>query len=224
LRRSRLPASRSTTTGSTSPSDLGACLSHRTAGVNYQERATEFSIGDLVSPFGMSRDEAGRVVTVWPAIGMVDVQFPGGVRRLPVEDLQRSNDRGNPIPSDFESVPGGVPTVSVPGGPLPPRVAAAYAKKALYWADKDRQYRMSQPEIDGGCPTCPRCAEHPALRKAIYKRRDGSSDRLLGCPSCMFLIKTTDILNHPANQTEDDGPHQSEVPLSGHTFLPIESL
>lgn len=198
-------------------------MSHRTAGINYQDRATEFTVGDLVSPYGMSRDDAGVVVAVWPAIGMVDVQFPGGVRRLPVEDLQRFNDRGNPLPSESNSVPGGVPTVSVQGGPLAPRVAATYAKKALYWANKDRQYRMSQPEIDNGCPTCPRCDDHPTLRKAIYKRRDGSSDRLLGCPSCMFLIKTTDILNHPANQTEGTDCDQS-VPLSGQTLLPIESL
>jgi hypothetical protein len=46
------------------------------------------------------------------------------------------------------------------------------------------------------------------LKRAIYKRRDGSSERLLGCPGCMFLIKDADIVNF--------GPVvESEVELEG---------
>lgn len=170
--------------------------------VNFQERAKEFSVGDVVTPFGTWDAQGGRVTAVWPAIGMVDVEFSIGNRRYPVEDLQRIDSKGNADPPRTNSVPGGQPTVQVPGGPASSRVAQAFEKKALYWASRDRQYRMSKPEISGGCPHCPKCGHGHPLKKAIYKRRDGSSDRLMGCSDCLFLIKASDILNHPANQSE----------------------
>jgi hypothetical protein len=166
--------------------------------VNYQERATEFSVGDTVVPFGLWDSQSGRVTAVWPAIGMLDVEFPVGNHRFPVEDLQRM-DNGTADPPDTDSVPGGGGSVSVPGGPYPKsaahRVAQAFVKKSIYWAQKDRQYRMTRPETEGGSPACPKCGSGNPLRKAIYKRRDGSSERLMGCPGCMFLIKGADIVN-----------------------------
>lgn len=170
--------------------------------VNWQERATEFQVGDVVVPFGMFYSQSGRVTAVWPAIGMVDVEMPTGSKRYPVEELQRFDADGNANPTRTESVAGGQPTVSVPGGPhdMRPnvgRVSNAYAKQALYWAMRDRQYKMTREEADGGKPCCPRCEGAPELKKAIYKRRDGSSEHLLGCPGCMFLIKSSDILNGP---------------------------
>ena len=168
--------------------------------VNYQERATEFSVGDIVVPFGLWDSQSGRVTAVWPAIGMLDVEFPVGNRRFPVEDLQRMDNGGTAAPPDTDSVPGGGGTVSVPGGPYPSakaasRVAQAYVRKALYWAEKDRQYRMTRPESASTRPDCPKCGSGNPLQKAIYKRRDGSSERLMGCPGCMFLIKGADIVN-----------------------------
>ena len=109
--------------------------------VNYQERAKEFAVGDIVAPFGVWDAQGGRVTAVWPAIGMVDVEFSIGNRRYPVEDLQKIDSNGNAAPPHTNSVPGGQPTVSVPGGPSESRVAAAFGKKALYWAQRDRQYR-----------------------------------------------------------------------------------
>lgn len=164
--------------------------------VNYQERASSFSVGDIVVPYGMFRDQAGRVTAVWPAIGMVDVETSIGNRRFPVEELQRFDDKGSVPPVTNSSSVDDM--VSVPGGPLPSRVAAAHSKSALYWADKDRRFRMTKSELEQGCPCCPRCEDHPPLKKAIYKRRDGSNSHLMGCPQCMFLVKDTDIINHPA--------------------------
>ena len=160
--------------------------------VNYQERAAEFKVGDVVVPFGMFESQGGRVTAVWPAIGMADIEFATGSKRYPVEDLQRFVD-GNADPTRTESTAGGQPTVRVPGGPTPQRVAAAYTKKSIYWAQKDRKYRMTQGE--DGKPHCGRCEDHPPLKNVIYKRRDGSSERLMGCPGCMFLIKGADIVN-----------------------------
>jgi len=168
--------------------------------VNYQERATEYSVGDVVVPFGLWDSQSGRVTAVWPAIGMVDVEFPSGNARFPVEELQRMGADGQAEPPRTDSAPGGGGSVSVPGGPYPDkkksanRVAQAFVKQSLYWAQKDRQYRMTRPEVSAGHPNCPRC-DHGPLSRTVYKRRDGTSDHLLGCKGCMFLIKDADIVN-----------------------------
>lgn len=206
-------------------------MSKRTATVyiDYQQRATEFSVGDAVVPFGSDSKVSGRVVAVYPAIGMVDVEFAYGSKRYPVEDLQRIR-QDSPVNEPLhDSVPGGAGSVEVPGGPDPKinapdtpqptfsvdddeedierekrrtarieshlseRVAKAWVKKALYWGDLDRKYRANKSEVSSGNLSCPKCG-HEHLRKAIYKRTQGASERLLGCPACMFLIKRCDIM------------------------------
>jgi hypothetical protein len=154
----------------------------------------QFSVGDVVFPYGSFADNSGRVTAVWPAIGMVDVEFPNGNRRHPVEELQRVDADGNVDPPRTNSVPGGH-TVYVSGGPM------SQQKQALYWAGPDRRYRMTKTEQDCGKLDCPKCGSDYPLKKAVYKRRDGSSERLMGCPNCMFLIKTSDIINF---QTEKE--------------------
>ena len=186
----------------------------KTSTVNYQERAAEFAVGDEVeTPNGTP----GRITALWPAIGMADLEFPGGSRRWPVEELYRSQGSWRVSPVG-ENVPGGLPTVSVPGGPVPPiprlkeaspeameRVARAFVKKALYWAAKDRRYQATSEELEGESYYCPKCKARGDLvpmKKAIYKRRGGQSDHLLGCPKCLFLIKRSDIVGHPEYQDE----------------------
>lgn len=201
-------------------------MSSRTAAyVDYQQRASEFSVGDLVYPF-MSGDAdiIGRVMAVWPAIGMVDVEWPHGSERCPVESLQQYQAKDyRPADVGHDNIPGGSGSVSVPGGPpeeLPGdtegqpsrdvqkvgRVAHAWVKKALYWASRDRQYRATKREIADGKYICPKCKQVP-LRPAVYKRRDGVSEPLLGCSNCLFLIKRLDIIGHPEY---DDGSSQKE--------------
>ena len=174
--------------------------------VDFQQRAREFQVGDVVVPFGFFESQAGRVTAVWPAIGMVDVEMPTGNKRWPVEELQKFTD-GVVDPPRNDTTAGGAGTVSVPGGPEESifRVANAFMRKALYWAQNDRQYRMTRAEQDSGVPCCPKCEDHPPLKKAVYKRRGGSSTPLLGCPGCMFLIKEVDILNHPAAAAVEEG-------------------
>jgi hypothetical protein len=147
---------------------------------------------------------------------MVDVEMANGNKRYPAEDLQKMDPSATSVPPMTDSAPGEEHgSVSVPGGPYPAtsvpetyqikgasRVAVAHVKKSLYWAEKDRRYRMTRPETDASCPTCPKCAGTP-LKKAVYKRRDGSSEKLLGCPGCMFLIKDLDILNKAASALAD---------------------
>jgi len=55
---------------------------------DYQERASRFEVGMRAYPFFKGDPKTGGViVAVFPAIGMVDLQFPHGVSRYPAEDL-----------------------------------------------------------------------------------------------------------------------------------------
>lgn len=179
--------------------------------VDYQQRASEFSVGDIVYPFISGNAYlAGRVMAVWPAIGMVDVEWPHGSERKAVEELQRYESKDF-IPPEVEhdNVPGGAGTVPVPGGPhgkeasldftgSSRRVAEAFVKQSIYWGAKDRKYRATKAEIEAGNFCCPKCrAEDVYLRKVNYKRTEGQSDHLLGCPSCLFVIKKCDLIGHP---------------------------
>lgn len=180
---------------------------------NYQQRARDFAVGDLVVPYGHGMELAGHVVALFPAIGMADVEFPAGSKRYPVEDLQRLDpeNAAAPLPPRTDSVPGGTATAEVSGGPEGARVASrspeavrvaqAYVKRALYWHSSDRRYRATNPEVVNGQYVCPNCKGKGAecyLKPAIYKRRGGKSERLLGCPECLFLVKRLDIVNDPA--------------------------
>lgn len=155
-----------------------------TAYTNYQELATEFAVGDTVVPFGHDQSAEGSIVALYPAIGMVDVQTSQGAKRFPVEELRKVKPQSATFePIQTESVPGGAGTVP------------SSKKVALYWKNKDRGYQATRSECDSGVFGCPKCKE-AELRKAIYKRREGLSERLLACPKCMFLIKHLDIHLH----------------------------
>lgn len=143
--------------------------------LDYQVLARPFEVGDLVYVVH-TPDSRGRVKAVYPSIGMVDVVFPNGVVRYPVEDLMR-------LDADAEVNP---PPSSV-------RVAGTYLKKAIYWVERDRKYRATRGEQDSGKYFCPRCKS--PLKKMIYKRRNGTNAYLLGCsgPICSFLVKPEDV-------------------------------
>lgn len=163
--------------------------------VDYQSRARAFEIGMRVYPFfGGKNDKAGVVRAVYPAIGMVDVQFPHGSSRYPVEELvvDTSGDYEN-ISKDPDSVPGGAGSLPVSSGSdkRAMRIASSHMKRqAIYWAQRDRKYRQKRTEAE---PHCPRCPDTP-LRKTTYQRREGVSHRLLGCSTCLFLIHQDDLI------------------------------
>jgi hypothetical protein len=149
---------------------------------------------------------AGSVQAVYPAIGMVEVEFPAGSKRLPVEDLQRLDNDGVAIAITDSTAPAGIGTVSVPGGPYAKkaddksigRVARAFVKQSLYWGARDRKYRATKAEIESGHYGCPKCRARgieSVMQPANYKRREGISEKLMGCGTCLFLIKKLDIEN-----------------------------
>lgn len=102
-----------------------------TSYVDYQSRARLFELGMRVYPYyGGKPDKSGVVVQIFPAIGMVDVQFPHGVSRYPVEDLvlDTSGDYEN-LANTPDSVPGGRGVVPVSSGPSAKKVASRYLNR-----------------------------------------------------------------------------------------------
>ena len=191
----------------------------KTAYVDYQARASTFKVGDRAySMLGGNPAIGGTVVAVWPAIGMVDLQLPHGNVRCPVEELVLHDTPSPNASSDIalNSVPGGLGTVPVSGGPVAAvrqvsaplkgssqatdarfarssrRVTAAFVKKAVYWVNLDRKYRLTKEEAATGNICCPRC-ENSFLEKASYKKEEGRSVRLRVCPSCLFIIRDCDL-------------------------------
>ena len=129
-------------------------MSERSATVyiDYQQRASEFSVGDAVAPFGADSMVSGRVVSVFPAIGMVDVEFAYGNKRYPVEDLQRIRQDSPVNEPHHDSVPGGAGSVEVPGGPDPSRNSPDTPLPTFMVDDDEEdaereQRRLPQPQV-----------------------------------------------------------------------------
>lgn len=78
------------------------------------------------------------------------------------------------------------------------RVADRHLRNAVYWADRDRKYRATKTEQDSQTYVCPRCPGE-VLGPTVYKRESGKSVRLLGCHSCLFLVKVEDVDGHHHN-------------------------
>lgn len=72
------------------------------------------------------------------------------------------------------------------------RLEAAAIKSAAYWTAQNRQYRVSQQELDVKKPSCPRCGT--GMRRTTYKMHKGAKHRLFACPKDLYLIKQTDLL------------------------------
>ena len=173
---------------------------------NYQQRSYDLEVGDAVIPQYDNNSSVGRVVALYPAIGMADVQFSYGQGRYPVEDIEKVTESqlGASAPN-FEDVPGGAGTVSVPGGPRPKtasaeKIASSYMKKALYWDQGPRIYRATRSEQEGGGYCCPKC-RHSPLQLRKYKIKG----RLLVCPACNFMIKQENVKGSGHERPEPPG-------------------
>ena len=132
---------------------------------NWQSRGQEFAVGQAVRLVNGGETDEGRVVAVWPAIGMCDVEFPHTSYRIPVEDLQIVNPGEDTfIAPMHEIVPGGpgsaaymsegapqsntidaeaprvelVHEVNDPALRMANRVANAYLKKQA-WLERERR-------------------------------------------------------------------------------------
>jgi hypothetical protein len=100
----------------------------KTAYVDYQGRAQLFKPGmSVYHTINGDPSLSGIVRAVYPAIGMVDVQFPMGDQRLPVEDVMIARDIPLDPLLDKASIPGGVSTQPVSAGAV--RVASLYLNR-----------------------------------------------------------------------------------------------
>lgn len=182
----------------------------------YDLIADELAVGDAVVPSGQPIGGVGRITKLYRGIGMADVQFNGGNRRIPVEELKFVDEGEHSFAPDHDTTAGGEilenpfgerdVTTTSPYEAFTPmlndmfyeqelssKVAKRFVKNALYWAGRDRKYRATRTEC-GSSYLCPKCVDPIEMKKAIYKRFEGASERLWGCPHCMFLIKDTDII------------------------------
>jgi hypothetical protein len=66
------------------------------------------------------------------------------------------------------------------------RIQQHAAKTSAYWVAQNRQYRVTQGELDGRKPNCPRCGTK--MRKTTYAMSEGARHQLWACPKDLFLI------------------------------------
>lgn len=72
------------------------------------------------------------------------------------------------------------------------RIKQHAQKSAAYWVAQNRQYRVSQGEIQVKKPNCPKCGS--SMKRTTYKMDKGARVRLFACPRDLFLIKSDAIL------------------------------
>lgn len=65
-------------------------------------------------------------------------------------------------------------------------------KAAAYWVAQNRQYRVSQAEINAKKPSCPKCGT--SMRRTTYKMEKGARVRLFACPKDLYLLKSDALL------------------------------
>lgn len=82
----------------------------------------------------------------------------------------------------------------VPTRQMALRVAQAFVKKSLYWHARDRKYRVSREEHASGSYGCPKRGCDGVMRRATYKMENGCKVKLHACPTCLFMIRATDII------------------------------
>ena len=178
--------------------------------LNYQARAHEFSVGDIVRSVFDTADYEGRVIAVFPAIGMVDVQWSGTSYRHPVEELQIVNPgESRFVAPKHETLPGGTKKGPVSVGITSPstgiystpnvepvvvvnksakkmanRVAKAFVLKSLY------ENRFTKVACSGGKLLCPKCSQH--MRKGTFVHK-GKSVRIAACQSCLLFKREQDL-------------------------------
>ena len=153
----------------------------RTAFVDTQELARTYFPGDVIAMFLGNHDAVGRLLAVYPATGMVDVQWPHGIQRVSVEDLQLVSRDTTPTLGEEEA---------------PVQKVVPIQKQAIYWAQPDRKYRASGLERELGKYACPRCSRN--MVHATHRRQGGSNLRILACWKCRFLVDPADIEGHPS--------------------------
>lgn len=80
------------------------------------------------------------------------------------------------------------------------RIQQAVTKTAAYWVAQNRQYRVTQEELDTRKPFCPKCGTK--MRRTTYKMEKGAKHRLWACPKDLFLVKQEHFLGPDGSAVE----------------------
>lgn len=72
------------------------------------------------------------------------------------------------------------------------RIQEHARRTAAYWVAQNRQYRVTQTELDGRKPNCPKCGK--SMRKTTYAMVEGAKHKLWACPKDLFLIHQEHML------------------------------
>ena len=75
--------------------------------VRYDLLAEELTVGDAVIPIGQPVGGVGRITKIYVGIGMADVQFNGGIIRMPVEELKFVAEGEHSFAPDHDTTVGG---------------------------------------------------------------------------------------------------------------------
>lgn len=89
--------------------------------------------------------------------------------------------------------------------------ASLISRRALYWGDKGRVYRMTRREQQEGVCNCPRCREQ--MEKEPFTKKE----KLMVCPGCGFKIPTSKLVDKKIEiEISPDGSVEVEVePVEG---------
>jgi len=77
------------------------------------------------------------------------------------------------------------------------RIQQHAVRTSAYWVAQNRQYRVTQGEMDIRRPGCPKCKT--SMRRTTYRMEKGARVRLFACPKCLFLIKRDSLLDPSGN-------------------------
>jgi len=81
------------------------------------------------------------------------------------------------------------------------------SRRAMYWMDKDRTYRLTKNEQGAGGAICPKC------KKEMAKERFTRSEKLYNCPGCGFKVPSSKVLTkrRVEIEVEPDGNIEIEI-------------
>jgi len=81
------------------------------------------------------------------------------------------------------------------------------SRRAMYWTDKDRVYRLTKNEQGGNAAVCPKC------RAEMEKQPFTRSDKLFSCPGCGFKIPSSKVVTQKKVEVEVEPDGSIEVEI-----------
>jgi len=81
------------------------------------------------------------------------------------------------------------------------------SRRAMYWMDKGRTYRLTKNEQGADGATCPKC------KKDMSKEKFTKSEKLFSCPECGFKVPSSKVLTERRVEVEIEPDGSIEVEI-----------